>query len=117
MSRLRSFLPIVAFLVGCHADRPAETTTTSGTAAHPFPQDDAKTALVAAAKSAHVCRQAGEPAAFDVNVRFEPSGRVSQVTVAPMDGAEAACVKGKMTDVAVMPFEGAAVTLPVRVTM
>lgn len=48
-----------------------------------FPRDDVRTALRVARGGLGSCNDATEARSFEVSIRFEPSGRVSKVEVAP----------------------------------
>ncbi len=96
---------------------PREATTK-----RPFPRDDARTALRAAARGVRSCRADGaSPQAFDAHLHFEPSGKVAAVTLG--DGSDrvatdvASCVKTRLAEVALTPFDGAPVTVKMRVEL
>ena len=130
-SRLPSILRISApvalalALGGCHAGRhteaaaPSATSVTSATTeARPFPRSDAQTALAAAARGLRVCRVGGGAEELRARLRFEPSGEVGEVELSPSgDDPVASCVKKKLEQVAVLPFDGDAVTVRMRVRL
>lgn len=82
-----------------------------------FPREDARTALRAAEAGLRSCTESPVPRTLHVTMRFEPSGRVSRVEVAPADGRAASCVRSRLSEVAVTPFEGQPVTVRLPVTL
>jgi hypothetical protein len=98
----------------------AEANATPGVAASTIPYEDARTPLRAAAGGLRSWRPRGKPnapRAFEALLRFEPSGKVSRVDLTPADGAAAAaCVRGRLSEIAVTSFTGDPVTvkMPVR---
>ena len=107
----------------CASSEPmARTQTEATTSKRPFPKDDARTALRAAARGVRVCRAEGsESHAFDAHLRFEPSGRVTAVALG--DGSArvptdvASCVRGRLAEVALTAFDGEPVTVKMRVDL
>lgn len=124
MSRSRLLLRIAAlglFVVGCHsggeAQAPTSRAETTAADGRTFPEHDARTALAAASRGLKSCRGEGGPSALDAAVKFEPSGKVSSVDVKPAAEPVAGCVREKLAQVAVMPFDGQPVTLAMRVQL
>lgn len=120
-SRLLLRIAALGLLVGCHSAIPAETSSsraeTTSADSPAFPADDARTALNAASRGLRSCRVEGGPSTVDASLRFEPNGRVSKVEVTPPSEPVAACIKAKLAEVSVMPFEGGAVTMPIMVRL
>jgi hypothetical protein len=96
--------------------------TAAAPAKQAFPRDDAKVALRAAEGGLRSCRLGHDAWEVEVMVKFEPtSGNVSNVDVTPMRGSREtelfktfeSCVKSRLTEVAVTPFAGNAVTMTV----
>lgn len=121
-SRLLLRIAALGLLVGCHSgtagermEVPSSRAETTSADARPFPAEDARTALNAAARGLRSCRVERGPQAIDATLRFEPSGRVSKVEVTPATEPVAACVRMKLAEVTVMPFEGEAVTMSTKV--
>ncbi len=83
----------------------------SGPASGAFPRDEAQTALRAAEGGLHSCNDGASPRSLEVTLRFDPSGNVSDVDVSPADDRAAECVRARLSDVSVMPFEGGPVTV------
>ncbi|MBX3209325.1 MAG: hypothetical protein KF764_30105 [Labilithrix sp.] len=82
-----------------------------------FPQDEARTALRAAEGGLRSCNDGAVPRSLEATIRFEPSGKVSDVDVAPADDRAASCVRSRLRDVSVVPFTGEPVTVRVSVTL
>jgi hypothetical protein len=121
-SRLLLRIAALALLVGCHSGTAAEAPSssraeTTSADSNAFPADDARTALNAASRGLRSCRVEGGPSTVDASLRFEPNGRVSKVDVTPATEPVAACVKAKLADVSVMPFDGDAVTMAMMVRL
>jgi hypothetical protein len=97
---------------GAKSDEPAKTDepATRDDELQPFPAADVRTALRAALPGLHSCSDGGTHS-FDTALRFEPSGKVSKVTVTPPDGPVAKCVRHRLSEIAVTPFKGEAVTV------
>ena len=89
--------------------------TSPGTSS--FPKDDAETALRAARGGLRSCADSAVPRALDVTVRFEPSGRVSSVTVSPADGRVASCVRTRLAEISIPAFHGESVALHMPVQL
>ena len=111
-------------LVGCRSGADAQSPTpviaaaeTTGADSNAFPEHDARTALNAASRGLKACRAEGRPSAVDAAVKFERTGKVSTVDVKPATEPVASCVRQKLAEVAVMPFEGEPVTLSMRVVL
>ncbi len=129
MLRLRPSLRIAALAspvlaAACHAGAPpvdpphAEAATTASTSeGRAFPREDARTALAAAARGLRSCGVEGRAEDVVADVRFEPSGGVSAVDVDGPDADTRACVRGKLAEVAVTPFDGRPVTMQIRVRL
>ncbi|MBX3258119.1 MAG: hypothetical protein KIS78_23395 [Labilithrix sp.] len=145
MSRIAALAPLFLLLsslsAACASSPPTAATTASGALAprggaavddepsdaphdaptapsgNGFPRDEARTALRAAEGGLHSCNDGAAPRSLDVTLRFEPSGKVSDVDVAPADDRAAACVRARLSDVSVVPYEGEPVTLRVSVTL
>lgn len=125
MLRSRLLLRIAALclvgVAGCHsaeeAKDPSSRAETTSADSRAFPADDARTALNAASHGLKSCRVEGGPSVVDAAVKFDPTGRVSKVDVTPEAEPVASCVKTKLAEVAVMPFEGQAVTMTTRVRL
>jgi hypothetical protein len=123
MLRSRLLLRIAALaLVGCHsgeeAQAPSSRAETTSAATPAFPEHDARTALNAASPGLKSCRAEGAaPAAIDVAVTFAPSGKVSAVDVKTEDMTVATCVRAKLSEIAVMSFNGAPVTISMRMQL
>lgn len=129
MSRLRLSLRIAALAspvlaAACHGAAPpaepphAEAATTASTSdGRAFPREDARTALAAAARGLRSCGVEGRAEDVVADVRFEPSGDVSEVAVDGPDADTRACVRGKLAEVAVTPFDGGPVTMQIRVRL
>lgn len=110
-----------AFLAGCaSAPAPAlaapEQTVTSSSLA--LSQVDAKTALSAARPNLRSCRRnhGATPVVFDATLKFEPSGKVSRVLIAPA-GPVADCVRADLTQVEIPSFDGAPVEVEMQITL
>lgn len=120
-SRLLFLVAALGVLAACHsggeARAPTARTETTAADARPFPADDARTALHAAAPGLRACRTDAGPSKLDATVRFDPNGKVSKVDVTPEAEPAASCVKKKLAEVAVMPFDGAPVTMTTRVAL
>lgn len=126
MLRSRLLIRIAAFVTlalaaGCHSGPSAEAPTshaetTSGDA-RAFPADDARTALNAASPGLRSCRKDSGTNVVDASVKFEPTGKVSSIDVKPADEPVASCVRTKLAEVSVMPFDGAPVTMSLHVRM
>jgi hypothetical protein len=99
-------------------ERTAKNTRDATTAKRPFPRDDARTALRAAARGLRSCSDA-TPLSFDAHLRFEPTGKVSEVAIPANEIAQpiATCVKTRLTEVALTPFDGDPVTVRMRVEL
>jgi hypothetical protein len=50
-------------------------------------------------------------------LKFEPTGRVSNVEVTPASEPVASCVRTKLAAVSVLPFDGDAVTMTTMVLL
>lgn len=118
---LRFAAPLVLFaLVGCHSGGEAQAPssraeTTAADAPSASPEQDARTALNAAAPGLKSCLKGSEASSIDATIKFEPSGKVGAVDVKPAVEPVASCVRSKLADVAVMPFSGAPVTISMRI--
>lgn len=116
---MRSLAPVffVAVLVaGCAPERPARTAElTSGDAPRGFSEADAQTAIAAASHGIKSCRTPDGPKELDVQLRFEPSGKVSHVDIAPFDPEVAPCAKERLAKIELQPFDGVARTIRTRV--
>ena len=125
MLRSRLLIPIAALsllaVAGCHstpgADVPSSRAETTSADSRAFPADDARTALNAASRGLKSCRDEGSPPTIDASVKFEPSGKVSAVDVKPAEEPVASCIRMKLAEVAVMPFDGEPVTMSMRVRL
>lgn len=136
MSRIAALAPLFLLLTAsCSASPPTAATTPSGAlapsgraaadddasdaphdapsgpASGAFPRDEAQTALRAAEGGLHSCNDGASPRSLEVTLRFDPSGNVSDVDVSPADDRAAECVRARLSDVSVMPFEGGPVTV------
>jgi hypothetical protein len=126
MSRSRLLLRIAAICglfvtVGCHSGGDAQSPTsraeTTAADSAAFSEHDARTALNAASRGLKSCRTDGGPREVEAAVKFEPTGKVSTVDVKPAAEPVAACVREKLAQVAVMPFQGSAVTMSMQVRL
>ncbi len=84
-----------------------------------FPRDDAKTALRAAQGGLRSCRAiASDFSPLEATLRFEPSGKVSRVDVAPptANAETASCVRSRLAEISIPKFTGdpVIVKMPVR---
>jgi hypothetical protein len=128
MLRSRLLLRIAALCgllasVACHSGTETQSpsaraeTTGADSDVRAFPKQDARTALNAASRGLKSCRSEGGPGQLEAAVKFEPTGKVSTVDVKPAAEPVAACVREKLAQVAVMPFEGSAVTMSMQVRL
>lgn len=126
MSRSRLLLRIAALsavfaVVGCHSGGDAQTPTsraeTTGADSNAFPEHDARTALNAASRGLKSCRSESGPSTLEASVKFERTGKVTAVDVRPAAEPVAGCVREKLAQVAVMPFDGEPVTMSMLVQM
>lgn len=118
MRSLCTVLFVGAVTFGCAPDRPARTVElTSGDTLGAFPEHDARTAIAAASHGLHSCKTPDGPMEMDAILRFEPSGKVGAVEIAPFDPDVAPCVKHRLTQIEVRPFAGDATTLRARVKL
>ena len=124
MLRSRLLIPIAALSLlavgGCHSGAPAESPTsraeTTSAETRAFPKDDARTALNAAARGLKSC-DGDASTVIDASLEFEPSGKVGSVEVRPAEEPVASCVRTKLAEVAVMPFDGEPVKMTMRVRL
>ena len=119
-SRLLLLFAIVAS-VACHSGTDAQSPTsraeTTGADSHGFHEHDARTALNAASRGLRSCRAEGGPSTVDATVKFEPSGKVSKIDVTPASEPVASCVKTKLAEVSVLPFDGEPITMAMMVRL
>lgn len=120
-SRL-SLLALLSFFTGC-ASAPASpaasaSDVTSASATTASPREDAQTALRAARPALRACRRStqGMPVMFEATLEFEPSGKVSRVTIEPA-GPVADCVRSDLTQVEIRSFEGPPLEVQIQVTL
>lgn len=85
--------------------------------ARAFPHDDARTALAAAARGLRSCGTEGRSEEVVADLRFAPDGKVADVDVSTSDDATTSCVRTKLAEVAVTPFDGDPVTMRMRVRL
>lgn len=104
--------------------RAASKTKSEAEGDRAFPSDDVGTALRAARGGLGSCNDSTSARSFDVALRFEPSGRVGEVDVAPSrdDPARstddvARCVQRRLSEVSVRSFAGAPVTVRMTVDL
>ena len=120
MLRIAAPLALFAF-VGCHsggeAQAPSSVAETTAADAPASPEQDARTALNAAAPGLKSCLKGAEPSSVEAAIKFEPSGKVGAVDVKPAVEPVASCVRAKLAEVAVMPFSGAPVTISMRIQL
>lgn len=112
-------LPGLVLVSACHGGSPPEPprtqVATTSSEVRPFPREDARTALAAAARGLRSCGVEGRSEEVVADLRFEPSGSVGDVDVTASDPQTSACVRAKLADVAVTAFDGQPVTMRMRV--
>ena len=121
---LFAILPACASAPASEPPRLASTELTAGQPetsdvqrAASFPREDAVTALRAAEGGLRSCNESAAPGVVDVTLRFEPSGKVSHVDVAPAEGIIVACVQERLRQVSVMSFDGEPATFHTTVKL
>lgn len=80
-----------------------------------LPYEEMLTTLRAAEGGLHSCRDDEGPRSFGVVLRFETTGKVGRVDVTPPNGAAAACVRRRLSEITVMPFSGEPVSVRMSV--
>src|SRR5688572_21485827 len=115
--RIAALAALVAS-VGCHsggdAQAPTSRTETTGADSSAVAEHDARTALNAASHGLKSCRSENGPATVMVTVKFERTGKVSAIDVRPAVEPVATCVRHKLSQMAVLPFEGDPVTMSTK---
>jgi hypothetical protein len=118
MIRSLSSVFVAAVLVAaCAQERPARTVELTSGEAQSFPEADARTAIAAATHGLKTCKTPDGPQEMDATLRFEPTGKVSNVELAPFDPDVSPCVKKRLAEVEVRPFQGEAKSLRTRVKL
>lgn len=120
-SRLLFLVAALGVLAACRsggeARAPTSRAETTSADSRSFPAEDARTALNAASRGLRSCRAEGGPSTVDATVMFDPNGKVSKVDVTPASEPVASCVKTKLAEVSVLPFEGDPVTMAMMVRL
>lgn len=117
---MRSLFPVFIVIASfaCAQERPARTVElTSGETLGAFPEHDARTAIAAASHGLRACKTPDGPMEMDAILRFEPTGKVSAVEIAPFDPDVSPCVKNRLLRIEVRPFEDDAKTVRTRVKL
>jgi hypothetical protein len=73
--------------------------------------------LNAAAPGLKSCRADGGPAAAFATLKFEPTGRVSEVVLQPDVEPVASCLRERLSQVEVMPFGGTPVAMSLKIPL
>ncbi len=114
-------LPGLLLVTACHGQAPPAPPRSNlppaSSDAQPFPREDARTALAAAARGLRSCGTEGRSEEVVAALRFEPTGRVGDVDVDASDAETTSCLRTKLAEIAVTPFDGAPVTMEVRVRL